>query len=61
MRITKKDFFFCYNPKLSNHLWKNGFRYEMKAINPDNNRIFTMYIKSDELQRSIDEYRQLNK
>ena len=60
-KIQSNDYFFCYNPKLSNHFWKKGIKYIIKAIDPDNNRMFTMYLKSKELQLAINEYKNQNK
>ena len=58
--INGKDFFYCYNPKLSNFLFKEGYPYITKAINPDNNRLYSMYYRSYGLQVAIDKYKQSN-
>ncbi|MEK4030761.1 hypothetical protein MKZ02_19785 [Pseudobacillus sp. FSL P4-0506] len=55
--LTEKDFFFCYNYKLSAFLKYKGFHYITKAVNHKTDKMFSLYIKSDELQAALDEYR----
>ncbi|OLN22909.1 hypothetical protein BTO30_07125 [Domibacillus antri] len=55
--MSEKDFFFFYNYKLSAFLKYKGISYITKAINPQNNKMFTMYPKTDELQSAINEYK----
>jgi hypothetical protein len=57
MKLTEKDFFFCYNFKLSAFLRYKGISYITKSINPQNNKMFTLYVKGEELQQAIDEYK----
>lgn len=53
--LTNKDFFFCYDKKLSIFLHKKGFRYITVARN-DNDMRFWMYQKSYILNKTIHEY-----
>lgn len=59
-QLTEKDFFFCYNYKLSAFLRYKGIHYITKSIAPKNNKMYTMYQKTDELQAAIDQYVTLN-
>lgn len=55
--MTERDFFFCYNPRLSAFLRYKGINYITKAVNPKNNLLFSLYIKNKELQRALNEYK----
>lgn len=58
--VKGKDFFYCYNLKLSDYLSEKGFKYITKAISLDNNKVYSMYYKTNELQKAIDEYKSKN-
>lgn len=59
--MNKKDFFFCYSAKLSNYLWEDGHYCITKAINPNNGKMFSLYLKSYRLQAALDKYHELHK
>lgn len=59
-RITNRDFFYCYNPKLSKFLEQNGIEYFLKAKSIKDGKIFTMYKRDSELSRYLVEYKKLN-
>jgi len=58
MKITNKDFFFCYNKKLSDFLTENGIKYITIAIEPKSKRQFSLYFINEQLQQLIKEYKQ---
>ncbi|MEH6957749.1 hypothetical protein [Neobacillus drentensis] len=62
MQITNNDIFYCYNKRLFT------FIREIKGIDcltigkhPVTNKIYSMFVKSKELQMAIDEYKSLTK
>ena len=55
--FTDRDFFFCYTISMSMYLRERGFSYIFKAKSIKNNEIFTLYMKSPELQQALNEYR----
>lgn len=56
MNELTKGYFFCYTKTMSNHLKQCGINYVFKAISIKNNQIFTLYKKTEELQRALDVY-----
>lgn len=54
--MESKKYFFCYNPRLSEHFRKLGIKYILKAKSIKEDRIFTLYYKSNRLQQAIDSY-----
>lgn len=57
-QLTDKDFFFCYTVELSTYLKENGVSYIFKGRSiKENNNIFTLYQKNDELQKLLDKYK----
>ncbi|WP_342598800.1 hypothetical protein MHB48_15190 [Psychrobacillus sp. FSL H8-0483] len=59
MNEMTKEYFFCYTKSMSNHLKECGINYIMKSRSIKNNQIFTLYAKSPELQKALDEYKNL--
>lgn len=55
--MTERDFFFCYNLRLSAFLRYKGINYITKAVNPKNQLMFSLYVKNDDLQKALDEYK----
>lgn len=39
----------CYSLPLRRYLLKNGLEYELAALNPNTNKLFWVYIMTDEL------------
>ncbi|MGE8037757.1 hypothetical protein B1B04_12480 [Lysinibacillus sp. KCTC 33748] len=58
--LTEKDFFFCFTKKLSIYLKEEGISYIIKARSIKDNAIYTVYHKTDELQRALDKYKKIN-
>lgn len=55
--ITNKDFFYCYDAKCSNFLKEKGIPYLLKAKSVKDNKVFTMYIRNNELSNALLEYK----
>lgn len=55
--INNKDFFYCYTKKLSLFLSSEGIDYILKAKSIKDNSIFTLYQKTEELQRALDKFK----
>ncbi|MGF9975326.1 hypothetical protein [Viridibacillus arvi] len=49
-QLTIKNFFFCYDVKLSKFIKENNIPYFMKARSMKDNKIFTMYEQTEQLQ-----------
>lgn len=56
-----KDYFKCYNKKLSKFLLTKGIYYIVVAIEPKNGNMYSLYACNDDLSNAINEYKQLNK
>lgn len=54
--LESKDFFFVYDFKMKEHLFRSGHRYITHARSIKNGREFWLYVKSPELQKSIDKF-----
>lgn len=60
-QLTKEDFFYCYDKKLAYYLRHlKGIEYITKAKSIYNGFIFYLFLKTDELQKSIEEYKRIN-
>lgn len=57
-RLFNKDFFFCYDKKLSRFLYDNGLRYITSAIDPKSRKRFSLYINNEELAGKLKEYKE---
>ena len=57
MKLTSKDFFFCYNYNLNNHLQKEGHKYITKGVNPENSKLYFMYQRTPDLSDSLNSYK----
>lgn len=51
-----KPLFCCYSIKLRNFLTDNGIRYELCALNPNNNRMFWVYIRDARLDELLSQW-----
>ena len=59
--MTNKDFFYCYNKDVFKFLhYKKGIKYITIAINPVSLNTFSLFIKDDELQEALKEYKANN-
>ena len=61
VKLTDKNFLYCYNDDLSKFLSGKGVSYITKARSIKDNKIFTMYQKNKELFQLINEYKLLSK
>lgn len=57
-QLTNKDFFFCYNRDLVNHLISKGYRFITIAKEPRNLKTFTLFYRSDNLEQELKNYNQ---
>ncbi|MBU9720549.1 MULTISPECIES: hypothetical protein [Bacillaceae] len=59
--ITKDNLFFCYNKNLCLFLKEDKGIYSITtAIHPTTKKMFTLFAKSEELQKALDEYKAQN-
>lgn len=56
-QLTNRDFFFCYSPKLASYITQNGINYITVANHTKTGDTFSLFQKSDRLQKIIEEYR----
>ncbi len=54
--ITNRDFFYCYDSKLTIFLTEKGIKYFLKARSVKDSKVFAMYKKNKELTLAIHEY-----
>jgi hypothetical protein len=58
--MTKHDFFFCYDKKLADFIrYKKGIDFITVAQNPKTKKVFALFPITKELQKAIDEYKNL--
>lgn len=60
MNITKDNLFFCYNKNLCMYLKDKKIYSLTTAIHPTTKKMFTLFAKSEQLQKALDEYKALN-
>lgn len=49
-------FYYCYSNKIKNYLLENGHEYVNIALNPKNMHKYWLFIRTDKLSKSLDEY-----
>lgn len=55
--IKLQDFYFCYDSRVAKWLrYDKGFNFLFKAIHPNTNKVFHLFIKSPEIDQAIAEY-----
>ncbi|MED1441912.1 DUF5659 domain-containing protein [Aeribacillus composti] len=54
--MNSKQFFFCYSKDLSQYIKSKGIDSITTALSPSTKKKFTLFYKSEELQKTIDEY-----
>lgn len=54
--ITRKDLFFCFDPRLSNFLYSKGIRFILEAYHNSTGKKFFLYSRTIELSKAIEEY-----
>jgi len=56
--MDNKQFLFCYNSSLFRYLTEeNNFNYITIAREPKNNKMFSLFYRSDSLNRKLAEYK----
>lgn len=55
------ELYCCYSLNLRNYLYNKGFRYKLAALNPNSNKLFWVYIKTEELDEALTEWSAGNK
>lgn len=55
-KLTNKDFYFCYDAKMSSFLKEQGVEYILKARSCKDNRIFTIYERSTDFYNALHMY-----
>lgn len=51
-----KPLFCCYSLNLRDFLSQHGVRYELCALNPNSKNMFWVYIRTDKLNKLLDEW-----
>lgn len=55
-QLTNKDFFFCYNRDIYFYLIQNGLDFITIAKEPKNDKMFSLFYRSDKLESLLSEY-----
>lgn len=50
------SFYYCYSNEIKEYLLSKGFKYVNIALNPNTYNKYWLFIRTDELTRSLDEY-----
>ena len=58
-QLNDKDFLYCYDINLTNHFKEHGLQYIIKAKSIKDNKIFTLWQKSDELYNVMRMYKSI--
>lgn len=48
--------FYCYSVDLRNYLYRNGIKYEVCGLNPNNYQMFWGYIRDKQLELALDNW-----
>ena len=56
LNLCDRDFYFCYTKSMSIYLKERGISYIFKAKSIKNSETFTIYLKTSQLQKALDEY-----
>ncbi|WP_219620074.1 DUF5659 domain-containing protein [Bacillus sp. T33-2] len=54
--MQPSDFFYCYNIQVSEYLKSKGFKFIHIAREPKSNKLYSLYLRTDELNTAIKEY-----
>lgn len=54
--INDIELYCCYSLNLRKFLYKNGLRYKLAALNPNSKSLFWVYIKTNELDKLLNEW-----
>ena len=47
------ELFYCYSLNLRNFLYKHGVKYKLAALNPNNQKMFWVYVKDEILDNLL--------
>lgn len=50
------EVYMCYSITLRDYLYQHGMRYKVAAVNPNSNKMFWLYIKTDKLKQLLTSY-----
>jgi len=55
-QLSNKDFFFCYNRDIYFYLTENNIDFITIAREPKNNRMFSLFYRSDKVEELLKNY-----
>jgi hypothetical protein len=55
--MNKSDFVFVYNKNVAKYLKENGIYSITTGLHPTTHKMFTLFVKSECLQRVLDQYK----
>jgi hypothetical protein len=58
--VENKKYFFCYSYKLKLFLKEKGLRFEFAGNNPNNEKPYWGYLKTDKLNQGLKEWGEKN-
>ena len=50
------ELYTCYSLPLRNYLRDNGMRYKLAALNPNNKKLFWIYVKNEKSNALLDRW-----
>lgn len=50
------ELYCCYSLPLRNFLYANGLKYKLAALNPNNKKLFWVYVKDENLNKHLSEW-----
>jgi hypothetical protein len=50
------ELYCCYSLNLREFLYNNGVRYKLAALNPNSKSLFWVYVKTEKLDRLLNEW-----
>ena len=56
LNLCDRDFYFVYTKSMSMYLKEHGISYIFKAKSIKNGETFTLYLKTTQLQKALDEF-----
>ncbi|GAB7388422.1 hypothetical protein BSNK01_22590 [Bacillaceae bacterium] len=56
--MPKRQYFFCYDPRLAKFLIENNIKYITKAIHPGNLKIFWLFEQTEMLSEQIKRFKE---
>lgn len=56
--MTKSNFFFCYNKRVSDFMYSKGIHYITVAMDIKSQKVFSLFEITPEFQQAMNEYKQ---